>query len=364
MSCTQFRFAPTLIAAMAVLAIVTGCPPTDDDESASTGFDDAVVIEDFTDQVVIPTYAWLAAAAGDLNDAVAALTASPTETTHAAAKAAWVATRMPWEQSEGFLFGPVDTYGIDPALDTWPVNKTDLDAVLSGPDDLTMEYVSNLDPSLKGFHSIEYLLFGEDSEKAVEGFTAREFEYLVALTGELAANADTLASSWTDGVDGGEPYGDIFRGAGTNSAYPSLGSAAQEIVEGMIGICDEVANGKIADPFDNQDPNLVESQFSFNSLADFSDNMRSVRNAFNGSVPDAETAGTGLGSWVESRDADLAAQINDLIDQSIAALGEISHPFRDAILDPAAEDTIIAAQAVINELRVVLEDDLIALVLE
>ncbi len=360
----KFPFRRALLSLVAFALFAVGCAPNEDDESASAGFDDAAVIEDFADQVVIPTYSWLADAAADLNDEVVALAASPTDSAHEAAKAAWVATRSPWEQSEGFLFGPVDTYGLDPALDTWPVNKTDLDAVLSGPDSLTVDYVANLDPSLKGFHSIEYLLFGEDSAKAVDGFTAREFEYLVALTGELATNANTLAASWTDGIDGGEPYGDVFRGAGANSAYPSLASAAQEIVEGMIGICDEVANGKIADPFDNQDPNLVESQFSFNSLADFTDNMRSVKNAFNGSVPDAETAGTGLASWVESRDADLAARINDLLDETIAALGEIPHPFRDAILDPAAEDAIVAAQAVINELRVVLEDDLIALVLE
>ena len=33
------------------------------------------------------------------------------------------------------------------------------------------------------------------------------------------------------------------------SIYATAKDGVQEIVEGMIGICDEVANGKIGDPF-------------------------------------------------------------------------------------------------------------------
>ena len=54
---------------------------------------------------------------------------------------AWVAARVPWEQSEGFLFGPVDTFGYDPAMDSWPVNRTDLDAVLASGQAFTPEYI-------------------------------------------------------------------------------------------------------------------------------------------------------------------------------------------------------------------------------
>lgn len=49
-------------------------------------------------------------------------------------KALWKSTRQSWEQSEGFLFGPVATNNIDPRIDTWPVNYVDLDSVLkNGP---------------------------------------------------------------------------------------------------------------------------------------------------------------------------------------------------------------------------------------
>lgn len=362
---THRFFIPMLTALLAVLSVsLTACAPDDEGSDSDGGFDQSEVLSDFSERVVVPTYAWLAQEALELQTAVNALADSPDETRHEQAREAWVATRKPWEQSEGFLFGPVDTLGLDPALDTWPVNKTDLDAVLASGDALTVEYVANLDPSLKGFHTIEYLLFGESASKDIGDFTAREFEYLTAVTAELATNADTLADSWTHGVDGADPYADVFSSAGENAIYPSLASAAQEIVEGMIGICDEVANGKIADPFDSQDTSLVESQFSFNSLADFTDNLNSVRNAYLGDVPGAGSEGVGLNEYVAAQDSDLDARIQDGMEASIAALGAIPWPFRDAILDADAADEIVAAQEAINDLRIVLESELLPLILE
>ena len=56
----------------------------------------------------------------------------------------------------------------------------------------------------------------------------------------------------------------------------------QEMVNGMIVIADEVANGKISDPFNEKDTTLVESQFSFNSISDFQDNIRGIQNVYMG----------------------------------------------------------------------------------
>ena len=75
--------------------------------------------------------------------AVAALRENPGDATLGAACEAWIAARLPWEASEGFLFGPVDFNGYDPALDTWPVNRTDLEGVIALRNDA-------LDRRLKG----------------------------------------------------------------------------------------------------------------------------------------------------------------------------------------------------------------------
>ena len=56
--------------------------------------------------------------------------------------------------------------GIDPGIDSWPVNVADLDAVLASGSTLTQELSSTgSSGTLKGFHTIEYLLFGAGGGK-------------------------------------------------------------------------------------------------------------------------------------------------------------------------------------------------------
>jgi predicted lipoprotein len=74
--------------------------------------------------------------------------------------------------SEGFLFGPVETGGYDPALDAWPFNLVDAQALLAGSDPITPQLIASLDGAVKGFHAIEYLLFGHDGSKAAPALTA------------------------------------------------------------------------------------------------------------------------------------------------------------------------------------------------
>jgi predicted lipoprotein len=337
----------------------------DDDGGDDAAFDDAAVIVAFADDVVVPTYELLAERIDALDAAAHDLADDPSEANLDAAQAAWVAAREPWEQSEGFLFGPVDSFGYDPALDSWPVNRTDLEAVLAGDDDLTVEYVAGLAETQKGFHTSEYIVFGENDDQEAGELDARELEYLVALTGEMKTNSDALAQRWTEAVDGAEPYRDVLATAGEdgNTAYPSLGSAAQEILVGMAGICDEVANGKIADPYDAGDPELVESQFSFNSLIDFTNNMRSVENAYLGRSA-AGTQGRGMSDFVAELDADLDARVKAEIAAAIDALDAIPDPFPEAIVDADAADEIEAAQAAIRTLQATIEGDLTATVLQ
>lgn len=351
------------LSAATISILAAGAACDSGEEAAGGGFDDAEVIVAFADQVVVPTYAWLAESAVALEAAVTTLAAAPDEAKLAAARAAWVAAREPWEQSEGFLFGPVDTFGIDPALDTWPLNQTDLDAVLASGSALTPGFVGTLEASLKGFHTMEYLLFGVGGTRRAADLGPREREYLKAIAADFVTLTARLATSWTRGEGGLAAYRDLFASAGQagNQAYPSLGAAAQEIVSGMIGICDEVANGKIADPYDARDPLLEESQFSHNSLVDFQNNLRSVENAYTGKVPGAGTSGRGLDTWVAAQDPALAERIGREIAAAIAAIGAIPSPFSAAILDPSAHPAIENAQAAVRALQSTLEGQLLPL---
>lgn len=347
----------------AMVAVLAGCPSSD--PVVEDGFDDPQLIVDFADQVVIPTYSLLATRMVALDAASDALAADPSEANLMAARAAWVAAREPWEQSEAFLFGPVDSLGYDPAMDSWPLNRTDLDTVLAAGDAFTPEYVGNLQETQKGFHTVEYLLFGDGGSKVVADFTPREFEYLGAITTELVSISSDLHASWTEGVEGRAPFRTTFTTAGEagNTTYPSLRAAAQEIVEGMIGICTEVASGKIADPYDAHDPILVESQFAYNSLRDFQDNLRSVQNAYRGSVPLAGTSGRGLSAHVRELDPELDARLLAEIEAAITAIGAIPEPFRDAISNPDAYAAIEAAQEAVRTVRTTLSRDIRPIVL-
>ncbi len=341
---------PVIAVALTSLAIAA----CDDGGSTSPGFTDQQVVVDFADQVVIPTYTLLDDRAAALHGAAMALRATPSAATLTSAQNAWIATRVPWEQSEGFLFGPVSAAGYDPAMDSWPVDRNDLDAVIASSDELTETYIRNLPETQKGFHTVEYLLFGEANNRVFSELSARELEYLTGLTFELNAVTTLLETSWTEGSPS---YRTVFTTAGTagNTAYPSLDAAAQEILVGMSAICDEVANGKIADPYDAHDPNLVESQYSYNSLLDFADNLRSVENAYTGDVPAAGTTGRGLDEVVKAVDPALDTRFRAEIADAIAKIQAIPDPFRDSITTPAAYPAIEAAQAAIRTVQTTID---------
>ncbi|TDP73778.1 imelysin family protein [Bradymonas sediminis] len=329
----------TFLIILLTFTFASACGDDTNDAVQSTGFADSQIILDYADEVVVPTYELLDTRAGEMQVAVDALAAAPTDANLTAAKKAWVDMRLPWEQSEGMLFGPVDTNGYDPAMDSWPLNKTDLDGVLAGEATLDQPYVKSLGENLKGFHTIEYLLFGEANDKVAEDLTPRELEYLKATTAEMVRITGLLAKSWTVGVDGNQAYRDVFVTAGEpgNDKFPSQSAAAQQIVAGIVGILQEVGEGKIGGPFEARDTTLVESQFSFNSLQDFTDNLKSVQNSYMGRVPEAGTSGKGLNQYVAAQDAELNARVEAEIEAAIAALGEIPPPFRDAVLSDDAQ---------------------------
>jgi putative iron-regulated protein len=334
-------------------------------------FDASEILRGFAEETVFLTYRSLADEAEVLRQFVVRLSNTVNGDNLEAAQTQWRETRTPWEASEGFLFGPVGEAGLDPRLDSWPVNKTDLDNILASSADLTdPDVIALLDNTVKGFHTIEFLLFDDGTGTAGTAFignrdtpsivaaltaNARRVQYMIGVTTHLAETAEELADAW-DPADGNFAA-QVSQAGKSSTRWQSQRSALQEIIEAIAGIADEVANGKISDPYFEQNTRLVESQFSFNSLADFTNNMESVRNVYQG----ANTLGcftAGLSAYVVTVDAALDARVRAEIQDTVDAIAAIEPPFRESITNPAEADDIQAAIDTINVLRATIEGDL------
>ncbi len=128
----------------------------------------------YVDNVVMPTYLNLKNKNAALLTAVKAFQAAPSNDTFENACSAWMAARQPWETSEAFLFGPVDELGLDPNMDSWPLDATGIYNLLKSQqwadmkwsDGDTDEAVESAQ-ALRGFHTLEYLLFKDGKPRTV-----------------------------------------------------------------------------------------------------------------------------------------------------------------------------------------------------
>lgn len=126
------------------------------------------IVADYVDVVVLPTYKDLKEANAALHLAVQNLAANPSDGTFETAAMAWMAARQPWEMSEAFLFGPVDELGLDPNMDSWPLDQDAIKNVLRSGDFNGLDWSGEYDEenegiadaqSIRGFHTLEFLLF-------------------------------------------------------------------------------------------------------------------------------------------------------------------------------------------------------------
>ena len=298
-----------------------------------------------------------------MKGAIERFVANPTSQNLKAARVAWLAARTPWEQSEAFAFGPAESLGYDGDLDDWPVNETDVTAILKSSDRLTPEYVVNLQTTEKGFHTIEFLLFGLNNDKTVSDFSRREFELLKVLSSAFEATARDLVTSWVDGIDGRPAYREVFvtAGAGDNPAYLTQKAALEEIVQGMMGCLDEVANEKIGVPLTDKSTDDLESRFSHSSLSDFKNNLQSVANAYLGGLPDTRR-GHSIRDFIARADANLDRQIQAEMNAAIAAVAAIPDPIEPRITDADALEKLATAREVLLQLFSTMEEKVLPLV--
>ena len=338
---------------LATATLFTSC----DDNTIVVADDYSAILANVGNEVIIRTYSDLATATTALKVATQTLETTPNQANLVAARTAWINARSFWEESEGFLFGPVDQEGIDPSLDSWPVNVTDLNNVLSSSNTLTETFLEQQEGTLKGFHTIEFLLWGANTNKQVADFTAREYEYLAACAALLETDATRLYNLWQPAS--GNFINNILTAGSGSQLYISEKAALEEIVGALAIIADDVANGKINDPLAAQDLTLEESRFSANSKTDFANNIRSVKNIYTGRYGSFGNSNS-ISALINVKNAALNADILTKIDAAISSIENITGTFSHAVINASSE--VVAAQQAVRELQQILESQLIPLV--
>ncbi len=312
------------------------------------------ILNEVAANVILASYADMAAKANTLYNNLVAFSGASTAANLTAAKTSWKDVRSAWEQSEGFLFGPVSVDNIDPRIDTWPIDFNRMDSVLASSDAFTSSYIDNLEESLKGFHPLEYLLFGQNGNKDETQFTSREKDLAVALALNIKTLSDQVKNSWDPAVSNN--YTVKFTTAGSGSAiYATQRAVYEEVIDAMAGICDEVANGKIKEPFDAVDPLLEESPFAKNSIVDFTNNIKSVQNMYLGKYT---SDGKGMEDLIKSGNLAMDGNIKTKIAAAITSLNNITMPFGQAISTTNGQRTQVQnAINAIGDLQAYLEGD-------
>lgn len=144
---------------------------------AVANLDDATlqnIIDNYVDNVVVPTYKNLKKKNAALLAAVNAFVANPSNAGFEACSLAWLEARQPWETSEAFLFGPVATFGLDPNMDSWPLDQDAIVSIMKsqkwsdlewaeGDDDAKVESAQNV----RGFHTLEFLIFKDGKPRTI-----------------------------------------------------------------------------------------------------------------------------------------------------------------------------------------------------
>ena len=129
----------------------------------------------------------------------------------------------------------------------------------------------------------------------------------------------------------------INAGMTGNTLYKTQISAMEQILTGASDISDEVGNTKITDPVNSGNVLDVESWYSWNSIADFTDNIRSVRNAYYGSL-DGTVNNNSMAAYINKVNSTLDHNVRSAIDSlqsiddqaTIRALGEADERYQIA----------------------------------
>ncbi len=309
-------------------------------------------------------------AAQRLNAAVDALVASPSAEALEAARSAWLAARVPYQQTEVYRFGNAIVDDWEGKVNAWPLDEgliDYVDASYGGPTDeneaavlnvianasftLSGETVdaSEITPALledtlqeadgveanvaTGYHAIEFLLWGQDlnghgagagsrpwtdfaaGDACTGGNCDRRGQYLQAATDLLVSDLDWIAAQWVDG------------GAARTSLTSDMDAGIVAILTGMGSLSyGEQAGERMRLGLMLNDPEEEHDCFSDNTHNSHYYDGLGVQNVYLGEyvrIDGTLVSGPSLSDLVMAIDPALDAEMQAKLAVTMMALGRI-----------------------------------------
>lgn len=326
----------------------------------------AEVTQTYAD-IALATYQDSLLTAQDLKAAIAALIAAPSDETLSAAKAAWFAARVPYQQSEVFRFGNPIVDDWEGRVNAWPLDEGLIDYVEgteTGENALALLNViatptftlsgsaidaTSITPAListtlheadgieanvaSGYHAIEFLLWGQDlngsgpgagnrpytdflqGEGCTGGNCDRRAAYLQAAADLLVADLEEMAANWSE-TGAARAAVTTDPTAGLMAALTGMGSLSYG----------ELAGERMKLGLLLNDPEEEHDCFSDNTHNSHYYDGIGIQNVYLGRytrVDGSVIEGPALADLVAAADAGLAARLTADLAASIAALGAI-----------------------------------------
>ena len=273
--------------------------------------------------------------------------------------------------SEAFLFGAASDFGIDPHIDSWPLDEDAFNNLMGSPNMIAMladdedgtiagEQLGN---ALLGFHGIEYILFREGQPRDVNEINDDMMTYVLAVSRDLRNRCFQLEVSWNENApqthkdlmeelelnttvnSSDNTYGANMTHAGqAGSTYASFTNALEAIADGCLDIADEVGTSKIGKPHTGEDPTYVESPYSQKSIKDFYDNIISIKNAYMGGMENQRDETLSLHTYIKDYNADLDTKAMNAIDNALTKINAMKAPFVQFYADASAGEAMEACQ--------------------
>lgn len=299
-----------------------------------------------------------------------AFLAKPTEGNLRAARAAWIAARIPYMQTEAYRFGNAIVDDWEGKVNAWPLDEGLIDYVASSYGTESPEndlYVANvianttltiggkkLDTSkitaellaealqeaggveanvATGYHAVEFLLWGQDlngtgagngarpasdfdTANCTNGNCARRAEYLRTVTGLLVDDLAWMAAQW---APGGEARKTIEAGgdeAGLTAIMTGLGSLSYG----------ELAGERIKLGLMIHDPEEEHDCFSDNTHASHFFDALGMRNVYFGTyrrIDRSLVSGPSISDLVRAKAPEVDAEVRAKLDATMEAMNAL-----------------------------------------